>query len=155
MAVAGATLVSDQALVAAELRLCRRDGRQTDGVNHRKRRGPKIRDFQAASALHGWHAALGSAEPHVMLAVPCRVMLACDAKRARAACIMHGREAFLACSGLTKTLVLRCCTGTVCLCSPKGLYDPQVHMLVKSHCYIRMLSDRECIFYEYLRPVAV
>ena len=47
MAVAGVTLVSDQALVAAELRLCRRDGRQTDGVNHRERRGPKIRDFQA------------------------------------------------------------------------------------------------------------
>ena len=118
-------------------------------------RTPRPKDPRLPSALHGWHAALGSAEPHVMLAVPCRVMLACDAKRARAACIMHAREAFLACSGLTKTLVLRCCTGTVCLCSPKGLYDPQVHMLVKSHCYIRMLSDRECIFYEYLRPVAV
>ena len=79
---------------------------------------PKSAASNVPSALHGWHAALGSAEPHVMLAVPCRVMLACDAKRVRAACIMHAREAFLACSGLTKTLVLRCCTGTVCLCSP-------------------------------------
>ena len=42
----------------------------------------------------------------------------------------------------------------VCLYSPRPLCDVPVHMLVESECYIRMHSDRECIFYEYLRRVA-
>ena len=111
----------------------------------------------AASKRAAWLArgvGLSRASRDACRALPGDAGLRCKAS----ACSMHHaswEEAFLACLGLTKTLVLRCCTGTVCLCSPKGLYDPQVHMLVKSHCYIRMLSDRECIFYEYLRPVAV
>ena len=89
------------------------------------------------------------------LAVPWWPILACFAERARSARMTHVRAAFLACSGRTETVCLRCCTGTVCLYGSRPLCDVPVHMLVESECYIRMHSDRECIFHEYLRRVAV
>ena len=87
--------------------------------------------------------------------MPCRPILACRAERARPARITHARAAFSACSGLAETACFRCCTGMVCLYGSRPLCDVPVHMLVESECYIRMHSDRECIFYEYLRLVTV
>ena len=87
MAVAGATLVSDQALVAAELRLCRRDGRQTDGVIPRQRPNAEAQR-SAASKRAAWLArgvGLSRASRDACRALPGDAGLRCKAS----ACSMH------------------------------------------------------------------
>ena len=79
----------------------------------------------------------------------------CGARAAALDSAMHTHTEPL--SSVTATRFAPGVTGlyrTVCLCSSRPLCDVPVHMLVESQCYIRMHSDRECIFCEYLVPVA-